>query len=319
MNTQESCIGAIAEVLVSEGTKRDNIYVLSADLGPSCGLSSFKKNFPERYFEFGSAEQNMVSAAAGMSTCGIIPIAASYGIFLTGRAWEQIRNLVALGNFNVKLLGTHTGLYNAHDGASHVAVEDIALCRSIPGLTIISPGDAYETKEAILWALSNPGPVYLRVWGGKPIPVVPHIKNEIDLHSGFKVFDCKSKQPLISFISTGTVTVRVIEAAKQLTSKGYFSNVFHFPFVNPINKKKVLEILKNTSYVFTVEEHSIRGGVGSIVAEIIAEVNANVLMYRIGVSDWTSPGSYENIIGKIGLSIEKIVKTAINYIESDKR
>lgn len=309
MDKNISCIEALKRQLIREAEANSRIVALSADLQRSCGLADFRERFPDRTFECGIAEQNMVGMAAGLAAVDMIPVAASYAIFLVGRAWEQIRNCVCLGNSNVKLIGTHSGLYNTADGPSHTMCEDIALARSIPGMVVLSPCDATETARALSWALAHQGPVYLRLWGGAPVPVVHPEDYHFRFGEPVVVYtDPHTRNSHIGLVATGAMVPRAIEAARALSDRGSPATVVDVPTLAPFNGTALKTIVMQADFLFVLEEHASAGGLGSAVCESVAEERNGPSVIRLGIDRWVPPGKREERIADFGLTPERILQ-----------
>lgn len=271
---------AYGDTLAELGRLNKDIVVLDADLSKSTKTEVFAKEFPERFFNTGIAEQNMAGIAAGLAAAGKIPFISTFAIFATGRAFEQIRNTIAYPRLNVKIAATHAGITVGPDGASHQSVEDIALMRAIPGMTIINPADATETRFAVKAALDIDGPVYIRL-GRHKVPVIFQ-EGDYVFKPGKGVVLREGKDATI--ISTGIMTAIALEAADILRNRGIYVNVVNMHTIKPIDEELIIQLAEETGAVITAEEHSIIGGLGSAVAEVLAE-SRPTLMKRIGLKD----------------------------------
>ena len=266
--------------LVALGEKYDNLVVLDADLAEATKTGIFKKAFPERHIDCGIAESNMVGIAAGIASTGKVPFCSSFAMFAAGRAFEQVRNSVGYPHLNVKIGATHAGISVGEDGASHQCNEDIALMRTIPGMTIINPSDDVEAKAAVEAAYKMDGPVYLR-FGRLAVPVIndrPDYKFEIG--KGVVLKEGKD----LTIIATGLEVNESLEAAKKLTEDGIDAEVINIHTIKPIDADLIVKSAAKTGKVVTVEEHSIIGGLGGAVAEVLSE-KCPTKMLRIGVKD----------------------------------
>ena len=266
--------------LVALGEKYDNVVVLDADLAEATKTGIFKKAFPERHIDCGIAESNMVGIAAGIASTGKVPFCSSFAMFAAGRAFEQVRNSVGYPHLNVKIGATHAGISVGEDGASHQCNEDIALMRTIPGMTIINPSDDVEAKAAVEAAYKMDGPVYLR-FGRLAVPVIndrPDYKFEIG--KGVVLKEGKD----LTIIATGLEVNESLEAAKKLAEDGIDAEVINIHTIKPIDADLIVNSASKTGKVVTVEEHSIIGGLGGAVAEVLSEKCPTKLL-RIGVQD----------------------------------
>lgn len=289
---------AFGKALVELGSKKDNVVVLTADLSNSTRTSYFQKAFPDRFFEMGISEQDMMSTAAGFATCGRIPFTSSYAIFATGRAYEQIRNSIGYPRLNVKIAATHAGITVGEDGATHQSIEDISLMRVIPNMVVLNPSDAEETKQAIMAAAEYIGPVYIRL-GRMNLPNI-HDKNyRFELGKGEIIRDGKD----VAIIATGIMVSVALEAADKLIGEGIKATVVNIHTIKPIDKEIIVKVAKQTGKVITVEEHSIIGGLGSAVCEVLSEENP-VKVKRLGIND---------VFGQSGTPVELLKAYNLTY------
>lgn len=290
--------------LVELGNAHDNVVVLDADLAAATKTATFKKAFPERHIDCGIAEANMTGIAAGLSTCGKVPYISTFAMFAAGRAFEQVRNSIGYPHLNVKIGATHAGISVGEDGASHQCNEDIALMRTIPGMTIINPSDDIEAKAAVNAAYDVDGPVYMR-FGRLAVPVIndnPDYKFEIG--KGVLLKDGKD----ITIFATGLEVAESLSAAEKLEADGVSVRVINIHTIKPIDKDIIIKAANETGKLFTVEEHSIIGGLGSAVAEVLVE-NAPVALHRIGVRDtFGESGPAVELLHKYELDAEGIYK-----------
>ncbi len=290
--------------LVELGKEFDNVVVLDADLAAATKTGTFKKEFPERHIDCGIAECNMVGIAAGMATTGKVPFASSFAMFAAGRAFEQVRNSVGYPKLNVKIGATHAGISVGEDGASHQCNEDIALMRTIPGMVIINPSDDVEAKAAVRAAYEHYGPVYLR-FGRLAAPVIndtPDYKFEIG--KGVTVRDGKD----ITIVATGLEVGFAIEAAKMLEADGIDARVINIHTIKPLDEEIIVKAAKETKKIFTVEEHSIIGGLGSAVCDVLCE-KCPAPVYKIGMRDkFGESGPALELLHKYELDAEGIYK-----------
>ena len=274
--TRESYGNALAEL----GAQNPNIVVLDADLAGATKTGVFKKAFPERHIDCGIAEGNMMGVAAGLATCGKIPFASSFAMFAAGRAFEQVRNSIGYPHLNVKIGATHAGISVGEDGATHQCNEDIAIMRTIPGMTIISPADDVEARAAVKAAAEYVGPVYMR-FGRLAVPVINDEANyKFEIGKGITLKEGKD----VTIIATGLEVNESLEAAKLLEADGISAEVINIHTIKPLDKELVVASAKKTGKVVTVEEHSVIGGLGGAVAEALSE-EAPTKMLRIGMMD----------------------------------
>lgn len=266
--------------LVDLGKEHENLVVLDADLAAATKTGTFKKAFPERHIDCGIAEANMISIAAGMATTGKVPFCSSFAMFAAGRTYEQIRNSVGYPHLNVKIGATHAGISVGEDGATHQCNEDIALMRVIPGMTIINPSDDVEARAAVRAAYETEGPVYLR-FGRLAVPVI-NDREDYTFEIGKGVVLREGTD--VSIFATGLEVNESIEAAKLLAAEGVSAQVVNIHTIKPLDAALVLECAQKTGRVVTVEEHSVIGGLGSAVAEVLSE-QCPTRQLRIGVND----------------------------------
>ena len=274
--TRESYGNALAEL----GAQNPNVVVLDADLAGATKTAVFKKAFPERHIDCGIAEGNMMGVAAGLATCGKVVFASSFAMFAAGRAFEQVRNSIGYPHLNVKIGATHAGISVGEDGATHQCNEDIAIMRTIPGMTIICPADDVEARAAVKAAAEYEGPVYLR-FGRLAVPVInDEATYKFEIGKGITMKEGKD----VTIIATGLEVSESLEAAKLLEADGISAEVIDIHTIKPIDRDLVIASAKKTGKVVTVEEHSIIGGLGGAVAEVLAE-EAPTKMLRIGMMD----------------------------------
>ena len=274
--TRESYGNALVEL----GKVNPNVVVLDADLAGATKTSTFKKAFPDRHIDCGIAEANMTGIAAGLSTCGKIPFVSSFAMFAAGRNFEQVRNSIGYPHLNVKIGATHAGITVGEDGASHQCLEDVALMRTIPGMTVIVPSDDIEAKAAVMAAAETEGPFYMR-FGRAAVPVIndnPDYKFEVG-----KAVVIKDGTDIVIF-ANGVCVAEAMGAADMLAADGISAAVVNVHTVKPIDKDTILEFAKKTGRVFTAEEHSVIGGLGSAVCDVLSE-NYPVKVTKIGVYD----------------------------------
>lgn len=296
--TRDSYGNALAEL----GKEHDNLVVLDADLAAATKTGVFKKAFPERHIDCGIAEANMTNVAAGMSTCGYVPFVSTFAMFAAGRAFEQVRNAIGYPHLNVKIGATHAGISVGEDGASHQCNEDIALMRAIPGMVVINPADDVEARAAVKAAYEYVGPVYLR-FGRLAVPVInDEAAYKFELGKGIELRDGKD----CTIIATGLCVSEALGAAELLTEKGIDAQVINIHTIKPLDEELVIAAAKKTGRVFTVEEHSIIGGLGAAVAEVLSE-NCPTKLTRIGMKDvFGESGPAKELLHKYELDAEGI-------------
>ncbi|AST57732.1 transketolase central region [Thermoanaerobacterium thermosaccharolyticum] len=300
---------AYGEALVELSKINKDVVVLDADLSKSTKTAEFQKVSPERFFNIGIAEADMIGTAAGLATCGKIPFASTFAIFATGRAYEQIRNSVAYPKLNVKIAATHAGITVGEDGATHQSIEDISLMRSIPNMVVINPSDDVETKSAILAAAEYKGPVYIRL-GRMAVPTIHDDSYKFQLGKGEVIKDGKD----VTIIATGITVSMAIEAAEELKKDGIDAEVINIHTIKPIDKELIIKTAQKTGRIVTVEEHSIIGGLGSAVCEVLSqEYPTKVKM--IGINDvFGQSGKPKELLEHYGISTANIIKTAKSLI-----
>ncbi len=294
------------EVLAELGAENNKIVVLDADLAASTKTSVFAKKFPERFFDCGIAEANMMTIAAGLSTTGLIPFASTFAMFAAGRAFEQVRNSIGYPHLNVKIGATHAGLSVGEDGASHQCNEDLATMRVIPGMTVICPADDTETRAAVRAAVAYDGPVYLRL-GRMATPGIYDSDNyTFEIGKGIQVKDGNS----VTIIATGIMVAMALEAAETLKNDGIDARVIDIHTIKPIDRDIIVKAATETGAIVTAEEHSIIGGLGSAVSEVITET-VPVPVVKVGVMDvFGESGPGKEILKKYGLTPDRIVDAA---------
>lgn len=297
---------AYGETLVELGGKHENIVVLDADLSKSTKTILFAKKYPERFFEMGIAEANMISAAAGLASCGKIPFASTFAVFATGRVYDQIRIDVAYSEANVKIFATHGGISVGKDGASHQMVEDLTLMRVLPNMTVLAPSDATQTRRLVELMAETKGPMYARI-GRANAPVLYRKEDlkDIEIGKGFTIRDGAD----ISIIACGTMVDQAVDAWELLSKEGISARVVDMHTIKPLDEKLVLKCARQTNAVLTIEEHSVIGGLGGAVSEVIAENRLSVPFQRMGVQDiFCESGEPAELFEKYGLSTPHIVK-----------
>ena len=299
--TRDSYGNALKEL----GAEYDNLVVLDADLAGATKTGTFKKAFPDRHFDCGIAEANMMCIAAGMSTAGLVPFASSFAMFAAGRAFEQVRNSIGYPHLNVKIGATHGGISVGEDGASHQCCEDFALMRSIPGMVVISPADDVEAKAAVKAAYAYEGPVYLR-FGRLAVPVFHSEDYKFEIGKG----EVLKEGTDVAIIANGLLTYEAILAGEELAKEGINAMIINMPTIKPLDEALVLEAAKKCGKVITCEEHSIIGGLGEAVCSVLSE-KLPTPVKRIGVNDeFGHSGPAVPLLKQFGLSAEHIVEVA---------
>ena len=301
---KKSARGEYGLTLADLGKTNKNIVVIDCDLSGSTMTKYFREAFPERHFNVGIAEQDAVTTAVGLSTTGKIPFVSTFAVFASGRAWEQIRNGVCYPNFNVKIVATHCGITVGEDGASHQALEDVAIMRAIPNITVVAPADATEVREVITWAAEYKGPVYVRVSRAN-LPVI-FKEGEYKFNPKKAVVMKEGKD--VTVVTNGETTCEVVEAAKMLEAEGISVEVVHAPVVKPLDTETIVNSAKKTNRVITVENHSIIGGLGGAVCEALSE-NYPVKVSRVGINDqFGQTGTASELMEYYGLSAKKLAE-----------
>lgn len=307
---KKSIRSAFGKALAEAGRINPNVVVLDADLACSTQTQIFAKEFPERFFDCGIAEQDMVTTAVGLSTTGKIPFASSFAVFATGRAYDQVRNSICYPNFNVKIVGTHGGVTVGEDGASHEALEDISLMRGLPNMWVFVPADCNECAQIIKYASEHKGPMYIRV---------PR-SNVCDVYDENYKFDFNKAQVLqdgtdATIFTNGETVAEAIEAVNELTKDGYSIGIVSVPVVKPIDAETIINQAKKSKFVITIENHSVIGGLGSAVCEVLSESHPTIV-HRIGVNDkFGQTGKAEELLDCYGLSANKLKEAIKHYID----
>lgn len=296
--TRESYGNALVEL----GNKHEDVVVLDADLAAATKTGTFKKAFPERHIDCGIAECNMIGVAAGIATTGKVPFASSFAMFAAGRAFEQVRNSVGYPKLNVKIGATHAGISVGEDGATHQCNEDIALMRTIPGMVVINPSDDVEAKAAVEAAYEHVGPVYLR-FGRLAVPVI-NDKPDYKFELGKGVVLREGKD--VTIVATGLPVSNCLEAAEKLAADGIDAKVINIHTIKPLDEELIAEAAKETGKIVTVEEHSVIGGLGSAVCDVVAE-KAPAKALKIGINDtYGESGPAVELVKKYGLDADSI-------------
>lgn len=302
---------AYGKALSELATTNKNVVVLDADLSKSTKTADFKAVAPERFFNMGIAEANMMGVAAGMSTCGKIPYVSTFAMFAAGRAFEQIRNSICYPNLNVKICATHAGLTVGEDGATHQSVEDISLMRSIPNMTVINPSDAIETEQVIKAISEFNGPCYVRLGRMAVANVNDEATYKFELGKGVTLAEGTDA----TIIATGIMVEAALEAKNTLAEEGINVRVINIHTIKPIDEEIIIKAAKETKAIVTAEEHSIIGGLGSAVAEVVTE-NCPVIVKKVGINDcFGESGKPNELLVRYGLTAENIVKNVKEAIK----
>ncbi|HAA25447.1 MAG TPA: transketolase [Ruminiclostridium sp.] len=296
---------AYGETLVQLGRENKNIVVLDADLSKSTMTCFFEQEFPDRYFEMGIAEANMISFAAGLSLTGKIAFVNSFAVFSTGRPFDQIRQGVAIGKLNVKICGSSAGLSDFGDGATHQSVEDIAIMRAIPNMTVISPCDAIETKKAVRFAAEYDGPVYIRVSRNDLPDIFP---DDMEFTLGKPVVLREGND--ITVFATGTMVYEALVAAEKLSSLGISARVVNVSTLKPVDDESIIKLAEGMKGIITAEEHSIIGGLASVVTYALRGKGIPVESIAINDEFGQSAGSHDELLAHYGLKADNIVEKA---------
>ncbi len=297
--------------LVELGQEHDNLIVLDADLAAATKTGMFKKAFPDRHIDCGIAEANMTGIAAGLSTCGYVPFASSFAMFSAGRAFEQVRNSIGYPHLNVKIGATHAGISVGEDGATHQCNEDIALMRTIPGMVVINPSDDVEARAAVKAAYEYNGPVYLR-FGRLAVPVINDTPGyRFEIGKGVQLRDGKD----CTIIATGLCVSEALTAAEKLAEQGIDAQLINIHTIKPLDEELVIAAAKKTGRIFTVEEHSVIGGLGAAVCECLSE-HYPAKVTRIGVKDvFGESGPAKELLHKYELDAEGITKRILSEMK----
>jgi transketolase len=295
---------AYGEALLNLGRKNDKVVVLESDVGNSSKSILFGREFPNRYFNVGISEFNMVTMSAGFASEGFIPFVNTFAVFMTTRGGDPIHSLIAYDRLNVKIAGTYAGLSDSYDGASHHAISDIAFVRSLPNMTVVSVSDAVETAKAVEAITEYDGPVYLRL-SRAPAPVIFDDKYDFEIGKGVVLKEGRD----VTIIATGTILHNALEAAEILQKDGIEARVVNMPTIKPIDEELIIKAAKETGAVVTLEEHSIYGGLGSAVAEVLSN-NHPTPMEFVGVKGFAESGDYNQLLEKYGLDPKTIAEKA---------
>lgn len=301
---------AYGKALVELGRLYDDVVVLDADLSKSTKTSDFAREFPERFINAGIAEQNMIGMAAGLAAAGKKVFASSFAIFAVGRAFEQVRNSLAYARLNVKVCASHAGITVGEDGGSHQAVEDIALMRSVPNMTVVVPADGVSTKKAVFAVYNHEGPVYMRL--GRPsVPVIYDDKMDFRIGKGIELRQGKD----LTIIACGIMVAKALEAADILAGEGIQASVVDMHTIKPLDEELIIRKARETGAILTVEEHNIIGGLGSSVCEVVCE-KCPVPVKRMGLNDvFGQSGTPDELLEYYGLTVGEICNNVYNLLK----
>lgn len=305
---------AYGKALVKLSNLNKNVVVLDADLSKSTKTADFKAVSPERFINVGIAEANMMGIAAGLSTCGKIPFASTFAMFAAGRAFEQIRNSICYPKLNVKICATHAGLTVGEDGATHQSIEDISLMRSIPNMTVINPADAIETEAAILAVAEYNGPCYVRL-GRLAVGIINDAeKYKFEIGKGVTLAEGND----VTIVATGMMVELALEAKNILSKEGINARVINIHTIKPIDRDLLINAAKETKAMVTAEEHSVIGGLGSAVAEVVTE-ECPIPVLKVGIKDtFGESGKPNELLKEYGLTVEAIVEHSKKAISLKK-
>lgn len=301
---------AYGKMLVELGRENPNIVALDADLSGSTKTGLFAKEFPDRFFNAGIAEANLVGMAAGLAAGGMVPFASTFAVFAAGRAFEQVRQSLAYPRMNVKLVATHGGITVGEDGGSHQSVEDLAIMRALPNMTVLCPADGPETAAAIRAAAAYRGPVYIRL-GRSKVPVVFTEGCDFAIGRGATLRDGQD----LTFITTGLMTAQALAAARILEEEQVSARVLHLGSIKPLDVDRVLQAARETGAIVTAEEHSVVGGLGGAVCEVLAEGHP-VPVERVGLRDvFGQSGTADELLAHYGLTPAHLVEAAERVLQ----
>jgi transketolase len=303
INNKKATRQSYGEALVEIGRENGNIVVFDADLSTATKTNLFAKEFPNRFFDMGIAEQNMISTAAGMATCGKIAYASTFAMFAAGRAYDQIRNSVCYPNLNVKICATHAGITVGEDGATHQMIEDISLMRTIPNMTVLSTSDDIQTKWAVKEISKIKGPVYLRL-SRLATPIIYDENQKFKIGKAIQIGDGTDG----TIFATGVTVAEAIKAQENLKSKGIDVRVVDIHTIKPIDKEMIIKCAKETKKLISIEDHNIIGGLGSAISEVLTDEYPAILI-RLGIKDtFGKSGKAEELMKYFGITAEKIVE-----------
>ncbi len=310
MKTKSSFRDALSEALISAGSELESMVVLTPDLAKSVRIMDFRNKFPERFINTGISEADMIGVAAGLTTTGLIPVVVGFSMFVAEKPFEQIRNIIAYPNLNIKIIATHSGICVGRDGATHQAIEDMAIMRVLPNFTVLAAADAQETKAAIKAALQHHGPVYLRLGRDEAVPIYDDDKEFIIGKS-----DRLQEGNDIALIACGIMVNNAMDAAKQLRQEGINARVINAYSIKPLDEAAVIAAAKETGAIVTIEDHLRVGGLGSAVAELLVK-SCPIPMETIGVDDmFGESGSSNELFKKYGLTVENIMQSSRKVLQ----
>ena len=310
-NIKKATRQSYGEALLELGKENKNIVVFDADLSTATKTNIFAKEFPERFYDMGIAEQNMISTAAGMSTCGKIPYASTFAVFAAGRAYDQIRNSVCYPKLNVKICATHAGVTVGEDGATHQMIEDISLMRTLPNMTVLSTSDDVQTKWAVKEISKINGPVYLRL-SRLATPIIYGENQKFEIGKAVQIGEGTDA----TIFATGVTVSEAIRAQEILENKGIKVRVVDIHTVKPIDKDMVIKCAKETKKLISVEDHNVIGGLGSAISEVLTE-EYPVKLVRMGINDtFGKSGKAIELMQYFGITAENIVEIIVNYTQN---
>jgi len=308
-NQEVAMRDAFGKALLELADTNPQMVVLDADVSSSTQTIHFGKKYPERFFNVGVAEANMVDVAGGMATCGLHPVVSTFAIFLTLKATDQIRNVLCYNNLSVILVGGYAGLSDSFDGASHQSLTDLAVMRAMPNMKVLVPADAVEMKQALRIALKEEGPVYIRA-SRNPTPLLFENQSAMEIGKARKIRDGKD----LSIAVCGVPTFMAMEAAEKLESKGIAVDLLNISTLKPLDEEAIIESVSKTGKILCIEEHSVIGGLGSAVAEVLTKEGFGK-MDSIGIQDeFTETGPYMELLEKYGISVSAITEKATQLI-----
>ena len=303
VNNKKATRQSYGEALLEIGRENDNVVVFDADLSTATKTSLFAKEFPERFFDMGIAEQNMISTAAGMSTCGKIPYASTFAVFAAGRAYDQIRNSICYPNLNVKICATHAGITVGEDGATHQMIEDISIMRSLPNMTVLSTADDMQTKWAVKEISKIEGPVYLRL-SRLSTPIIYNENQKFEIGKAIQIGDGTDG----TIFATGVTVAEAVKAQESLKDKNISVRVVDIHTIKPIDKEMIIKCAKETKKLISIEDHNIIGGLGSAISEVLTDEYPTKLI-RLGIKDtFGKSGKAGELMKYFGITSEEIIK-----------
>ena len=306
LSTREAYGDTLAEI----GKKNEKIFVLDADLSESTKTCKFGKLYPDRFYNMGIAEQNMMGTAAGLALSGKIPVVSTFAVFATMRSGEQVRTSIAYPRLNVKIVTTHSGLSIGTAGATHFSEEDIAIMRAIPNMVVIAPADAIQTRLAVMAAVAYKGPVYIRLGRGDS----PVVYKDMDYKIGKAITLCEGND--ITIIATGVMVYRALKAAQKLIGNNIHARVIDMHTVKPLDNEVIMKAARETKAIITMEEHNIIGGLGSAVSEAVAEGKDNVVVKRLGIPDvFGDIAAAEQLWDSYGMSVDNVCNLAMELVK----